>query len=95
MTFTLVTTRHFERRARKFLHKHPNLKPVLADTLERLRLDPFQPRLRLHGLGGNLSGIQGVSLTHSYLVNPVTGGPWLGGQQVRKQWEQLSLLFVL
>ena len=66
MTFTLVTTRHFERRARKFLRKRPDLKPILADTLERLRLDPFQPRLRLHGLGGNLSGIQGVSLTHSY-----------------------------
>jgi mRNA-degrading endonuclease YafQ of YafQ-DinJ toxin-antitoxin module len=66
MTFTLVTTRHFERRARKFLRKHPDIKPVLADTLERLRLDPFQSRLRLHGLGGNLSGIQGVSLTHSY-----------------------------
>ncbi|MEA3277600.1 MAG: plasmid stabilization protein [Pseudomonadota bacterium] len=66
MTFILVTTHHFERRARKFLRKLPNLKPVLASTLERLRQDPFQPSLKLHGLGGNLSGIQAVSLTHSY-----------------------------
>lgn len=66
MTFTLVTTRHFERRARKFLRKHPNLKSIFADTLKRLQNDPFQPNLKLHELGGNLSGIQAVSLTHSY-----------------------------
>jgi mRNA-degrading endonuclease YafQ of YafQ-DinJ toxin-antitoxin module len=66
MTFTLVTTRHFERRARKFLRKHPDLKPVLRDTLLQLRRDPFQPSLKLHGLGGGLNGIQAVSLTHSY-----------------------------
>ena len=62
----MVTTHHFERRARKFLRKHPNLKPVFAETLEKLRNDPFQPNLKLHELGGNLSGIQAVSLTHSY-----------------------------
>ena len=66
MTFSLVTTHHFERRARKFLRKHPNLKSVFAETLEKLRNDPFQPNLRLHELGGNLSGIQAVTLTHSY-----------------------------
>lgn len=66
MTFVLVTTHHFERRARKFLRKHADLKRTLADTLARLRNDPFQPSLKLHDLGGNLSGIQSVSLTHSY-----------------------------
>ncbi|QQS53130.1 MAG: plasmid stabilization protein [Candidatus Competibacteraceae bacterium] len=66
MTFTLVTTHHFERRARKFLRTHPNLKPVFADTLERLQNDPFQASLKLHGLGGTLSDIQAISLTHSY-----------------------------
>lgn len=66
MSFALVTTHHFERRARKFLRKHPNLKPDFADTLQRLQSDPFQPSLKLHGLGGTLSGVQAVSLTHSY-----------------------------
>lgn len=66
MTFSLVTTHHFERRARKFLRKHPNLKSVFAETLEKLQNDPFQPSLKLHGLGGILSNIQAVSLTHSY-----------------------------
>ena len=34
MSFALVTTQHFERRARKFLRKHPDLRPTLRDTLE-------------------------------------------------------------
>jgi len=66
MSFALTTTNHFERRARKFLRKHPDLRPTLSDTLERLSEDPFEPSLRLHTLSGNLSGLQAVSLTHSY-----------------------------
>ncbi len=66
MSFTLVTTHHFERRARKFLRKHPNLKSDFTHTLQQLQKDPFQSSLRLHSLGGSLSGIQAVSLTHSY-----------------------------
>jgi mRNA-degrading endonuclease YafQ of YafQ-DinJ toxin-antitoxin module len=66
MTFALVTTRHFERRARKFLRKHPDLRPVLRDTLDQLSEDPFEPRFKLHALSGSLSGIQAVSLTHSF-----------------------------
>ena len=66
MSFALTTTNHFERRARKFLHKHPDLRPIMSDTLERLSEDPFEPSLRLHTLAGNLSGLQAVSLTHNY-----------------------------
>ncbi len=66
MSFTLVTTRHFERRSRKFLRKHADIKPVLRETLEHLRQDPFHPSLKLHALSGNLTGISAVSLTHSY-----------------------------
>ena len=66
MSFTLVTTQHFERRARKFLRKHPDLRPTLRDTLDDLSRDPFQPRLKLHPLAGKLEGMQAVSLTYSY-----------------------------
>lgn len=66
MTFALVTTQHFERRARKFLRKHPDLRPALRDTLDDLGRDPFQPKLKLHPLSGNLGGVQAVSLTYSY-----------------------------
>ena len=68
MSWTLVTTASFDRRARKFLTKHPDLRPRLIETLEKLRTDPFEPSLRLHSLGGKLQGIQAVSLTYSYRV---------------------------
>jgi len=68
MTFALVTTQHFERRARKFLRKHPDLRPVLRNTLDQLSRDPFEPRLKLHALAGPLAGVQAVSLTHSYRI---------------------------
>lgn len=68
MSWTLVTTASFDRRARKFLTKDPDLRPRLAETLERLRVDPFEPSLRLHPLGGRLQGMQAVSLTHSYRI---------------------------
>jgi len=66
MSFALVTTRHFERRARKFLRKHPDLHPTLRDTLDDFSRDPFQPKLKLHPLGGKLGDVQAVSLTYSY-----------------------------
>lgn len=66
MSFALVTTQHFERRARRFIRKHPELRPVLRDTLDDLSRDPFQPKLKLHPLGGKLSSIHAVSLTYSY-----------------------------
>ena len=68
MNWTLVTTASFERRARKFLTKHPDLRPRLVETLAQLRADPFEPGLRLHPLSGKLQGMQAVSLTYSYRV---------------------------
>ena len=66
MSFALVTTQHFERRARRFLRKHPDLRQVLRDTLDDLNRDPFQPKLKLHLLSGNLAGVLAVSVTYSY-----------------------------
>ncbi len=66
MSFALITTRHFERRARKFLRKHPDLRPILRDTLDELSRDPFRPKLKLPPLSGKPAGVQSVSLTYSY-----------------------------
>jgi mRNA-degrading endonuclease YafQ of YafQ-DinJ toxin-antitoxin module len=68
MSWALVTTASFDRRARKFLTRHPDLRPRLAETLEKLRADPFEPGLRLHPLTGKLQGMQAVSLTFSYRI---------------------------
>jgi mRNA-degrading endonuclease YafQ of YafQ-DinJ toxin-antitoxin module len=66
VSFALVTTQHFDRRARKFLPKHPDQRCALRDTLDDLSRDPFHPKLKLHPLSGNLAGVQAVSLTYSY-----------------------------
>jgi mRNA-degrading endonuclease YafQ of YafQ-DinJ toxin-antitoxin module len=71
VSWTLLTTASFDRRARKFLTKHPDLRPRLTETLNQLTLDPFQPSLRLHALSGKLKGIQAISLTHSYRITLV------------------------
>ena len=68
MSWTLVTTASFDRRARKFLARHPDLRPRFAETLEKLSTDPFDPSLRLHTLSGKLQGLQAVSLTYSYRI---------------------------
>lgn len=68
MSFRLATTHFFDRRARKFLSRHPDLKPRFKETLQALSADPFQPGLRLHALSGKLEGLQAVSLTYSYRI---------------------------
>lgn len=68
MSWTLVTTSFFERRARKFLTRHPDLRPRFVETLEKLRADPLQPSLRPHPLKGTLEGLQAVSLTYRYRI---------------------------
>ena len=66
MSFTLVTTRHFERRLERFRRVHPDLRQRIARVLIDLEKDPFQPHLRLHSLQGELEGLQAVRITYSY-----------------------------
>ncbi|MBN8450918.1 MAG: plasmid stabilization protein [Candidatus Accumulibacter sp.] len=66
MSWTLVTTISLDRRTRKLLARHPDLRPRLADTLDKLHTDPFEPGLRLHPLTGKLQGMQAVGLADSY-----------------------------
>jgi len=64
--YTIVTTRHFMRSAKKFLQKHPDLRDRFALIIDDLKDDPFQPHLNLHALGGKLNGIFAASISHSY-----------------------------
>jgi mRNA-degrading endonuclease YafQ of YafQ-DinJ toxin-antitoxin module len=68
MNWTLATTAAFDRRLRKFLARHPDLRPRFAATLGQLMADPFEPSLKLHALTGKLQGLQAVSLTYSYRI---------------------------
>jgi mRNA-degrading endonuclease YafQ of YafQ-DinJ toxin-antitoxin module len=68
MSFTLVFTESYNRRAAKWLKKHPDLKNQYLKTLELLELDPFHPSLRLHALRGRLQGVYSVSINLSYRI---------------------------
>lgn len=68
MSFTLIFTESYNRRAAKWLKKPPDLKNQYLKTLELLELDPFHPSLRLHALSGRLQGVYSVSINLSYRI---------------------------
>ena len=68
MTFTLVFTETYNRRAAKWLKRHPGLRQQYLKTLQLLELNPFHPSLRLHALGGRLAGVHSVSINMSYRI---------------------------
>jgi len=65
---TLVWTATFERTARKFLSRHPELAGLFGDILLQLESDPHAPRLRLHRLKGKHRDKHAVSLTYSHRI---------------------------
>ena len=66
MNWSILTTASFDRRARKFLARRPDLRPRLGEILTQLAVDPFEPALKLHARGGKLQGLQAVSLTYRH-----------------------------
>ena len=66
--FHLRTTTKFERSAKKFLQKHPDLRGRFESIIEDLRADPFQPQLGLHRLQGELRHLHAVRVTYSYRI---------------------------
>ena len=66
--FTLETTNRFIKVAAKFFRQHPNLKNRFELLVEALCHDPFQERLRLHILKGELKDLYAVSLTYQYRI---------------------------
>jgi len=68
MTWQLIFTEQYNRRAAKFLKRHPHVESQYAKTLELLELNPHHPSLRLHGLSGRLDGLQSISINLKYRV---------------------------
>jgi mRNA-degrading endonuclease YafQ of YafQ-DinJ toxin-antitoxin module len=68
MSYTLVFTDQYVRRAVKFIKRHPELKQQYLKTLQLLEANPFHPSLRLHALGGKLEGLHSVSINLSYRI---------------------------
>jgi mRNA-degrading endonuclease YafQ of YafQ-DinJ toxin-antitoxin module len=68
MPYQLVFTDDYNRRALRFLKRHPELKNPYAKTLALLELNPHHPSLRLHALAGRLKGLHSVSINLSYRI---------------------------
>lgn len=68
MTYTLVFTGQYNRRAARFLRRHPQLREPYQKTLLLLQANPHHPSLRLHALRGRLAGLHSVSINLSYRI---------------------------
>ncbi len=68
MNYRLVFPHSYNRRALKWLKKHPELRSHYLKTLQLLEIDPFHPSLRLHALKGRLEGVHSVSINLSYRI---------------------------
>jgi mRNA-degrading endonuclease YafQ of YafQ-DinJ toxin-antitoxin module len=68
MNYQLIYTESYNKRAKKFLQKHPHLIEIYKKTLKFLELNPHHPSLRLHRLKGKLQDLYSVSINISYRI---------------------------
>ncbi len=71
MAWRLVYTEQYNRRAARFLKRHPDATRQYTKTLELLEANPHHPSLRLHALKGRLGGLHSVSINLSYRITLV------------------------
>ncbi len=64
--YKLIITESYQKRAKKFFAKHPEILKQYEKILKILCLNPQHPSLRLHKLSGRLAGLCSVSVTISY-----------------------------
>ena len=68
MTYKLIYTESYVKRAAKFLKKHPDLICQYEKSLKILEVNPHHPALRLHKLKGKLSELNSISINVSYRI---------------------------
>ena len=68
MTYQLVFTDQYNRRAARWLRRHPELRKQYLKTLQLLEANPYHPSLRLHALKGRLSGLHSISINLSQRI---------------------------
>jgi mRNA-degrading endonuclease YafQ of YafQ-DinJ toxin-antitoxin module len=64
----LVFTEQYNRRAARFLKRHPEVREQYRKTLLLLQANPHHPSLRLHALAGKFAGLHSVSINLSYRI---------------------------
>jgi len=64
----ILYTESYNKRAQKFLKRHPEMKGQYGKTLELLEINAFHPSLKLHKLRGRLSELYAVSINITYRI---------------------------
>ncbi len=64
----LIFTNSYEKLAKKFIKKHPELLSQYKKTLQLMEINPHHPSLRLHKLQGKFSEIYSVSINMAYRI---------------------------
>ena len=68
MSWQLIYTEQYLKRAAKFIKHHPDLEKTYGKALVLLEANPHHPSLRLHALKGRLSGLHSISINLSFRV---------------------------
>ena len=68
MSYRLIFTDQYTKRAARFLKRHPDLEKQYLKTLQLIELNPHHPSLRLHALSGKLNTLHSVSINLSYRI---------------------------
>ena len=68
MSFQLIFSESYLKRANKFFKKHPEVLGQYEKALALLQLNPFHNSLRLHKLKGSLQSMHSISINMQYRV---------------------------
>jgi mRNA-degrading endonuclease YafQ of YafQ-DinJ toxin-antitoxin module len=68
VSHVLIFTEQYNRRAGRFLKRHPQIRDQYRKTLLLLQANPHHPSLRLHALSGKFAGLHSVSINLSHRI---------------------------
>lgn len=63
-----VSSARFEKKLKKFVAIHPELRHIIVEIINTLLTDPLPGKYGAHKLSGNLRGCYAVSITRSYRI---------------------------
>jgi mRNA-degrading endonuclease RelE of RelBE toxin-antitoxin system len=66
--YSIIFTESYEKKAKKFLKKHPELIGQYEKTLKLLELNPNHPSLRIHKVNIQGNDVFSVSINISYRI---------------------------
>ena len=65
---TSAPSAYFEKKLKKFVSAHPELRSRIIETVNALLVDPLSRKYKAHKLSGSLSACYGVSIGFGYHI---------------------------